>query len=135
MSATRVFIVAILAAVAGAFMALGLNTLTQREAIAQSLPDVPTTGTDPMVAAKTGNSTVGPGGSFVTDVYKKASPAVVHITNRSVGYDFFMGPVSNESTGSGVIVDKNGKVAYVKVQEIKVAREDKEILAALAKLS
>ena len=34
-----------------------------------------------------------------------------------------------------VIVDKNGKVAYVKVQEIKVARDDKDILAALAKLS
>ena len=33
------------------------------------------------------------------------------------------------------IVDKNGKVAYAKVQEIKVAREDKDILAALAKLS
>ena len=31
-----------------------------------------------------------------------------------------------------VIVDKNGKVAYVKVQEIKVARDDKDILAALA---
>ena len=30
---------------------------------------------------------------------------------------------------------ENGKVAYVKVQEIKVAREDKDILAALAKLS
>ena len=34
-----------------------------------------------------------------------------------------------------VVVDKNGKVAYAKVQEIKVAREDKDILAALAKLS
>jgi len=34
-----------------------------------------------------------------------------------------------------VIVDKNGKVAYVKVQEIKVAREDKDILAALSKLN
>jgi peroxiredoxin len=34
-----------------------------------------------------------------------------------------------------VIVDKNGKVAYVKVQEIKTARDDKDILAALAKLS
>ena len=33
------------------------------------------------------------------------------------------------------IVDKNGKVAYAKVQEIKVAREDKDILAALATLS
>ena len=34
-----------------------------------------------------------------------------------------------------VIVDKSGKIAYAKVQEIKVAREDKDILAALAKLS
>src|SRR3989442_10341560 len=33
-----------------------------------------------------------------------------------------------------VIVDKNGKVAYVKVQEIKVARDDKDILEALKKL-
>jgi peroxiredoxin len=34
-----------------------------------------------------------------------------------------------------VIVDKQGKVAYAKVQEIKTARDDKEILAALKKLS
>lgn len=33
-----------------------------------------------------------------------------------------------------VIVDKNGKVAYVKVQEIKTARDDQEILDALKKL-
>jgi hypothetical protein len=32
-------------------------------------------------------------------------------------------------------VDKSGKVAYAKVQEIKVARDDKEILEALSKLS
>jgi len=34
-----------------------------------------------------------------------------------------------------VIVDKQGKVAYVKVQEIKVPRDDKEILEALKKLN
>ena len=33
-----------------------------------------------------------------------------------------------------VIVDKNGKVAYVKVQEIKVARDDKDILEAPKRL-
>ena len=33
------------------------------------------------------------------------------------------------------IVDKNGKVAYAKVQEIKTAREDKDILDALSKLN
>ena len=40
----------------------------------------------------------------------------------------------NCSKRATVIVDKNGKVAYAKVQEIKVAREDKDILEALAKL-
>ena len=34
-----------------------------------------------------------------------------------------------------VIIDKNGKVAYAKVQEIKTARDDKEILEALKKLN
>jgi len=40
----------------------------------------------------------------------------------------------NCSKRATVIVDKQGKVAYAKVQEIKTARDDKEILAALAKL-
>ena len=34
-----------------------------------------------------------------------------------------------------VIVDKEGKVAYAKVQEIKTPRDDKEILEALKKLN
>jgi len=32
-------------------------------------------------------------------------------------------------------VDKNGKVAYAKVQDIKTARDDKDILEALKKLN
>ncbi len=40
----------------------------------------------------------------------------------------------NCSKRATVIVDKNGKVAYVKVQEIKTARDDKEILEVLKKL-
>jgi S1-C subfamily serine protease len=54
--------------------------------------------------------TVGVGGNFVTEVYKKASPAVVHITNRSVQTDFFMGQYTAESTGSGVIVNDKGYI-------------------------
>lgn len=41
----------------------------------------------------------------------------------------------NCSKRATVIVDKSGKVAYVKVQEIKTARDDQEILAVLKKLS
>ena len=52
----------------------------------------------------------------------------------SKDYGLYFEPL-NCSQRATVIVDKNGKVAYVKVQEIKVAREDKDILAALQKLA
>jgi peroxiredoxin len=56
--------------------------------------------------------------------------------NRDVvkNYGLFFEPL-NCGKRATVIVDKNGKVAYVKVQEIKTARDDKEILEALKKLS
>ena len=43
-------------------------------------------------------------------------------------------PDLNCSKRATVIVDKEGKAAYVKVQEIKTARDDKEILDALKAL-
>ena len=51
----------------------------------------------------------------------------------SKSYGLYFEPL-NCSKRATVIVDKNGKVAYVKVQEIKVARDDKDILEALKKL-
>jgi peroxiredoxin len=57
----------------------------------------------------------------------------VHRTTAKA-YGLYFEPL-NCSKRATVIVDKNGKVAYAKVQEIKVARDDKDILAALAKLS
>ncbi len=52
----------------------------------------------------------------------------------SKSYGLYFEPL-NCSKRATVIVDKNGKVAYVKVQEIKTARDDKEILAALKTLN
>ena len=57
----------------------------------------------------------------------------VHRTTAKA-YGLYFEPL-NCSKRATVIVDKNGKVAYAKVQEIKVAREDKDILEALTKLS
>jgi alkyl hydroperoxide reductase subunit AhpC len=48
-------------------------------------------------------------------------------------YGLYFEPL-NCSKRATVIVDKDGKVAYVKVQEIKTARDDKEILSVLQKL-
>ena len=57
----------------------------------------------------------------------------VHRTTAKA-YGLYFEPL-NCSKRATVIVDKNGKVAYAKVQEIKTAREDKEILDALSKLN
>ena len=62
--------------------------------------------------------------SLLSDVHRTTAKA----------YGLYFEPL-NCSKRATVIVDKNGKVAYVKVQEIKVAREDKDILAALSKLN
>ena len=51
----------------------------------------------------------------------------------SKAYGLYFEPL-NCSKRATVIVDKSGKVAYVKVQEIKTARDDKEILEALKQL-
>ncbi|MDA2909335.1 peroxiredoxin [Nitrospiraceae bacterium AH_259_D15_M11_P09] len=52
----------------------------------------------------------------------------------SKAYGLYFEPL-NCAKRATVIVDKNGKVAYVKVQEIKTARDDKEILEALKTLN
>jgi peroxiredoxin len=56
--------------------------------------------------------------------------------NRDVvkKYGLYFEPL-NCGKRATVIVDKNGKVAYVKVQEIKTARDDKDILDELKKLN
>jgi len=55
--------------------------------------------------------------------------------NRDVvkQYGLYFEPL-NCGKRATVIVDKHGKVAYVKVQEIKVARDDKDILEVLKRL-
>ena len=52
----------------------------------------------------------------------------------SKAYGLYFEPL-NCAKRATVIVDKNGKVAYAKVQEIKTARDDKEILEALKTLN
>lgn len=43
-------------------------------------------------------------------VYEKAGPGVVNITNRSYAYDFFFRPVPQEGTGSGIVYDREGHI-------------------------
>jgi S1-C subfamily serine protease len=47
---------------------------------------------------------------FFINVYERVSPAVVHITSRVLTLDFFWGPMPQEGTGSGFIIDKEGHI-------------------------
>lgn len=44
------------------------------------------------------------------EVYKRASPGVVHIRSTVVRYGFFFQPVPSQGTGSGVILDQEGNI-------------------------
>ncbi|HYL92263.1 MAG TPA: trypsin-like peptidase domain-containing protein [Alphaproteobacteria bacterium] len=43
-------------------------------------------------------------------VYKKALPSVVNITSTAVAFDFFYGAVPQQGTGSGFVIDADGRI-------------------------
>jgi S1-C subfamily serine protease len=47
---------------------------------------------------------------LLANLYERVSPAVVHITSRVLTMDFFFGPVPQEGTGSGFVIDKQGHI-------------------------
>jgi S1-C subfamily serine protease len=46
----------------------------------------------------------------IIQVYEEVGLGVVNITNRSYGLDFFMRPVPQEGTGSGIVYDSGGHI-------------------------
>jgi len=111
MSALKTVVVAVLSALAGVALQFGFSGIAHRHE-AQAALDSPSAGITE--AALASPSAAAPGGNFVTQVYKKVSPSVVHITNRieQQQYDFFGRPATSvaEAVGSGVIVDPSGYI-------------------------
>ncbi len=74
---------------------------------------IPTATPAPTLSPET--APISPGGiegleqEFI-QVYEKAGPGVVNITNRSYAYDFFFRPVPQEGTGSGIVYDQEGHI-------------------------
>lgn len=126
MNASRALSITLLGCLAGALVGFGIGNLPRQQAAASALPldaDGPSATAElttlaaspddpPGAVHAQGQATLG--GSFVSDVYQEVSPAVVHITNKSVyeAFDFFMRPhqFETESTGSGVIVREAGYI-------------------------
>lgn len=50
------------------------------------------------------------GEQLVINVYEHVSPAVVHIASRVITLSFFWGPIPQEGTGSGFIIDTEGHI-------------------------
>jgi S1-C subfamily serine protease len=63
----------------------------------------------------------------IIQVYESVGLGVVNITNRSYAYDFFMRPVPQEGTGSGIIYDKEGHV----ITNYHVIEDATELLVTL----
>ncbi len=65
---------------------------------------------------------------IVISVYERVSPSVVHITSRTQVFDFFRGPVPREGTGSGFILDTQGRI----VTNYHVIADAEEVEVVLA---
>ncbi len=47
---------------------------------------------------------------LITNLYQRVSPAVVHVKARIVTMSFFFGPQASEGTGSGFVIDEQGRI-------------------------
>ncbi|MFN2183393.1 MAG: S1C family serine protease [Anaerolineae bacterium] len=63
----------------------------------------------------------------IISVYESVGLGVVNITNRSYAYDFFMRPVPQEGSGSGIIYDQEGHV----ITNYHVIEDATELLVTL----
>jgi serine protease Do len=128
MSGFKVLSITVLGCLAGLLVGFGVSDISARQAFAQF--DSVEGGTT-VAAATTGSSVVGPGGNFVSQVYKAQSPTVVHVTSREIGFTFFGEQVAQESTGSGVIVDPAGYI----LTNAHVVANARQLVVVLSDLS
>lgn len=63
----------------------------------------------------------------IIQVYESVGMGVVNITNRSYAYDFFMRPVPQEGSGSGIVYDQEGHI----ITNFHVIEDADELLVTL----
>jgi S1-C subfamily serine protease len=63
----------------------------------------------------------------IIQAYEAVGLGVVNITNRSYGYDFFMRPVPQEGSGSGIVYDEQGHI----ITNYHVIEDASELLVTL----
>ena len=63
----------------------------------------------------------------IIQAYESVGMGVVNITNRGYGYDFFMRPVPQEGSGSGIVYDEQGHI----ITNYHVIEDASELLVTL----
>jgi len=80
-----------------------------------TLPPTATAAPQPTAPPATESTTEPPGRLALLEdeivrVYEQVGQGVVYITNRSYSYDFFLRPVPQEGSGSGIVYDQDGHI-------------------------
>jgi len=94
-------------------------------------PTIAPTAAPPVAQAPRESAAVGEGlfslEQEIIAVYENMGLGVVNITNRSYGYDFFMRPVPQEGSGSGIVYDMEGHI----ITNYHVIEDASELLVTL----
>ena len=132
----RLWLVTVILALAlmGCSLPSTLSELIGPTATPSATPTVPPTPTPaPTVAPEPTQESHAAIGNYLTleqeiiQVYERVGLGVVNITNRSYGYDFFMRPVPQEGSGSGIVYDEQGHI----ITNYHVIEDASELLVTL----
>ena len=133
----RISIVFLLGILVGLVMGCTLFPLAIPTRYIEALPTateaVPAMPQQPVQGTPSGELDIGE--SLVIAAYEKVGPAVVNITNRFMVRDFFYGVIPQEGTGSGFMIDGEGRIVtnnhvVENAEELEVTLPDGTVVPA-----
>lgn len=112
-----------------AMLALGCNAAAMLGVGSQATPTLVVVAATPTPLPPEALQAVDVEEQVFIHVYERVSPSVVHITSRTQVFDFFRGPVPREGTGSGFVLDNEGRIVtnyhvIANAEEVEVVLAD-----------
>ncbi len=88
----------------------GLTVVAALRVMGPSAPEPPGGPVQAQAPALLAPGDLAPEERIVIGVYKRVSPAVVHIASVALAYDFFFNVIPQTGTGSGFLIDEQGHI-------------------------
>ncbi len=88
----------------------GLTVVAALRVMGPSAPEPPGAPVQAQAPALLAPGDLAPEERIVIGVYKRVSPAVVHIASVALAYDFFFNVIPQTGTGSGFLIDEQGHI-------------------------